>query len=142
MPFILEILILCKRVACLMNTLNDFTVVQIIYESNMVQKKNVIIWCPVKSNIRVSNNSRCVKTIWEQETDKLRKGNKAHLFQLQFQSQLKCLQGFHENISKTNLILFIVITFFLSGKTQLTENTKRVLRDLVGMRYHTQRKFP
>lgn len=39
MPFILEILILCKRVACLMNTLNDFTVVQIIYESNMVQKK-------------------------------------------------------------------------------------------------------
>ena len=75
MPFILEILILCKRVACLMNT-----VVQIIYESNMVQKKNVIIWCPVKSNIRVSNNSRCVKTIWEQETDKLRKGNKAHLF--------------------------------------------------------------
>lgn len=39
MPFLLEILILCKRVTCLMNTLNDFTVVQIIYESNMVQRE-------------------------------------------------------------------------------------------------------
>lgn len=39
LPFILEILILCKRVTCLMNTLNDFTVVQIIYESNMVQRE-------------------------------------------------------------------------------------------------------
>ena len=51
------------------------------------------------------------------------------------------LIGSHENISQTNLILFIVITFFLSGKTQLTENSKWFLRDLIGMRYHIQRKF-
>lgn len=38
-PFILEILIPYKRVACLMNILNDFTVGQIIYESNMVKKE-------------------------------------------------------------------------------------------------------
>lgn len=37
--FILEILIPDERVACLMNTLNDFTVGQIIYESNMVKKE-------------------------------------------------------------------------------------------------------
>lgn len=53
-PFILEILIPYKRVACLMNILNDFTVEQIIYESNTV-KKNGRIWHPVKSNIHVSN---------------------------------------------------------------------------------------
>lgn len=141
LPFILEILILCKRVACLMNTLNDFTVVQIIYESNMVQREcyNLV---PSEIQYPCKQHSHCVKIIWEQESYKIKKGNKAHLFQLQFQSQLKCLQGFHENISKTNLILFIVITFFLSGKTQLTENSKWVLRDLIGMRYHTQRKFP
>lgn len=38
-PFILEILILYKRVACLMNILNDFIVGQIIYESNIVKKE-------------------------------------------------------------------------------------------------------
>lgn len=38
-PFILQILIPYKRVACLMNTLNDFTVGQIIYESNTVKKE-------------------------------------------------------------------------------------------------------
>ena len=39
LPFILEILIPYRRVACLMNILNDFTVRQIIYESNMVKKE-------------------------------------------------------------------------------------------------------
>lgn len=39
LPLILEILIPYKRVACLMNILNDFTVRQIIYESNMVKKE-------------------------------------------------------------------------------------------------------
>lgn len=39
-PFILQILIAYKRVACLMNILNDFTVGQIIYESNTVKNEH------------------------------------------------------------------------------------------------------
>lgn len=80
-PFILEILIPFKRVACLMNILNDFTVEQIIYESNIVKKKNDMIQHPMKSNILVSNTiARYAIALREPESYRIRKGNRTNLF--------------------------------------------------------------
>lgn len=79
MPFILEILICYNRVACLMNILNDFTVRQIIYESNMVKKEcydlapNELQYA-CKQHQSLCYNSLGARKLQNQE------GNKANLF--------------------------------------------------------------